>query len=159
LKQPIKQRQWIQSIADCQFPIADGSPCSNSKKAKSIPKIGNRQSTIGNGLSLRKLEPFPGALLTVFLSFLDARVARDQPRMFQGWTQIRIVLKKRSGYAVTNRARLSRWTTARHVNDQIKLISRLRQLQRLADDHAQCFVWKIAIKRLPVNLDFTGAGS
>jgi hypothetical protein len=26
LKQPIKQRQWIQSIADCQFPIADCSP-------------------------------------------------------------------------------------------------------------------------------------
>src|SRR4029450_6039100 len=98
-------------------------------------------------------------LLTVFLSFLDARVARDQPRMFQGRAQIRIVLEQRSGYPVTNCASLSRWTTARHVNDQIKLISSLRQLQWLTDDHAQCFVWKIAIKRFPVNLDFTGAGS
>jgi len=138
-------------ISDCGFREFEDRSCITQNPKSEI--------RIRSLLSLRELEPFPCALLTVLLSFLDARVARDQPRMFQGWAQIRIVLKKRSGYPVTNRASLSRWTATRHINDQIKLISRLRQLQWLADDHAQCFVWKIAVKRFPVNLDFTGAGS
>ena len=133
----------------------------SSKIEVALHKIRNPKSQIRirSVLPFRELEPFPRALLTVFLSFLDARVARDQPCMLEGWAQISIVLEKRASDAVTNRASLSSRTTARHINKQIELVRCLRQLQWLTNDHAQCFVWKIAVKRFPVNLNFAGTRS
>jgi len=110
-------------------------------------------------LPLGKLKAFPSTLLSVLLSFLDARIARYQSRLLQGRTKISIKLQKSAGYAVANRTRLSSRSAARHVDEQIKLIDCLRQLQWLANDHSQSLVGEIPVKRLAINLDISAAWS
>ena len=110
-------------------------------------------------LPLGKLEAFPCALLSVLLAFLDSGIASDQASVFERRPQVGIEFEQGSSYAVTNGSGLSRWTTAAHVDYQIKLVRGFRQLQRLANDHAQRFVGKIPVERLVINLDFAAAGS
>src|SRR5690349_13960049 len=108
-------------------------------------------------LSLRELEAFACALLSVFLSFLDAWIARYESGVFEGGPQVGIELEQRACNAVTDRAGLPRGTTAGDVDHQVKLVRRLRQLQRLPNDHAQRFVGEVALKRFTVHLNFTSA--
>src|SRR5215470_7561312 len=104
-------------------------------------------------LSLRKLEAFPSALLSVLLALLDTRISRYQTGVFEGRTQVSIVLEQSSGDAVPDRASLSCRAASGHVDNQIKLACRFGQLQRLPNDHAQGFVGEIALKRLTVHLN------
>ena len=108
-------------------------------------------------LSLRKLETFPRALLPVLLALFDPRIASHQTRMFESWTKVGIELEQRSRDAVPDRARLSRRATAGHVDNEIKLACRFRQLQRLTNDHAQGFVREISVKRFAIDKEFAAA--
>src|SRR6476659_2609608 len=119
--------------------------------------IGNRKSAML--LALRKLEAFACTLLSVLLSFLDAWIARYETGVFEGRAQVSIILEQRAGDAVPNRTGLTCGAAAGDVDHQIKLARRFRQLQWLADDHAQCFVGEIALKRLAIYLDFAGDGA
>src|SRR6185295_8206439 len=114
---------------------------------------------IGQRLSLRKLKTFSRALLSVLLAFLNTRIACHKTCMFERGTKIGIVFEQRSCDAVSDRSRLARWTTTRNVDDEIKLVRGLSQLQWLTNDHPQGFVWKIPVERFVVNLDFARAGS
>jgi hypothetical protein len=147
-KQPIVLRQWIHS----RLSIAD---CFDARRPL---EIGNRQSKIGNVLSLRKLETFPSALLTVLLAFLDAWIPRHQTGVFEGWAQVSIILEQRTGDTVPDRSSLSRRAASGHVDYQIKLACGLGQLQWLPNDHPQGFVGEVTFKRFPVHLNFAGAG-
>src|ERR1044072_276711 len=97
-------------------------------------------------LSLRELEALAGALLSILLTFLDARVARHQARLLQRRTKISIVLKQRAGDAMANCACLARRSATANVDQNIKFGRGLGQLQRLPDDHAQRFVGKILVE-------------
>src|ERR1044072_8074016 len=110
-------------------------------------------------LSLRKLEPFPRALLSVLLALLDPWIAGHETSMLQSWTKVGVVFEQRSRDAVSDRSRLARWTTTRNVDNEIKLVRGLGQLQRLTNDHPQGFVGEIAIESFVVNLNFAGTGS
>src|SRR6185503_121565 len=110
-------------------------------------------------LSFRELEPLPSSLLFVLLAFLDSRIARHESSVFERRTKVGIVFEQCSRDAVPDRARLSCWTTTGNVDDEIELVRGLSQLQRLTNDHSQCFVWKIPIERFVVNLDFARTGS
>jgi hypothetical protein len=77
-------------------------------------KIKNRQSKMA--LSLRKLEAFPSALLSVLLTLFNSWISRHQPGVFEGRTQVAIELNQGSRDAVTDRAGLARWTTASDVD-------------------------------------------
>src|SRR5918997_440597 len=101
----------------------------------------------GNVLSLGKLEPLPGTLLSVLLAFLDTRIASYETGMFQRRTKVGIVFEQCSRDAVPDRSRLTRWTTTAHVNDEVKLTGGFGQLQGLTNDHPQGFIWKIAVER------------
>src|SRR6185503_11541530 len=79
--------------------------------------------------------------------------------MFERRAQVRVVFHQRAGCAVANRSRLARWTTTSHVDDEIKLVRGLCQLQRLTNNHPQRFVGEVAIESFVVNLNFTSAGS
>src|ERR1041385_1978911 len=79
--------------------------------------------------------------------------------MFESRTKICVVFHQCSRNAMPDRSCLARWTTAGDVDDEIKLVRGLGQLQRLANDHSQGFVGEVAIERFVVNLDFTSAGS
>src|SRR3954462_11578766 len=86
-------------------------------------------------LPLRKLETFPSALLSVLLAFLDSGIAGDQTGVFERLSQVAIILEQRASDAVTNRSCLARRAAARDVDDEVELVRRFRQLQRLANDH------------------------
>src|ERR1051325_597673 len=79
--------------------------------------------------------------------------------MFECWTKIGIEFHQRARDAVPDRSCLARWTTACHVDDEVKLVRGLGQLQRLTNDHSQGFVGEVAIERFVINLNFTSAGS
>src|ERR1051326_135875 len=79
--------------------------------------------------------------------------------MFECWTKVCVVFHQRSRDAVPDRSRLSRWTATRHVDDEIKLVRSLSQMQRLTNDHPQGFVGEVTIERLVINLNLTSAGS
>src|ERR1044072_4497609 len=79
--------------------------------------------------------------------------------MFECWTKVCVVFHQRSRDAVPDRSRLARWTATRHVDDEIKLVRGLSQLQRLTNNHPQGFVGEVAIERLVIDLAFTSAGS
>src|SRR5262245_56232714 len=79
--------------------------------------------------------------------------------MFERRTKIGIVFEQCSRNAVPDRSRLARWTTTGNVDDEIKLVRGLSQLQGLTNDHPQSFVWKIPVESFVVNLDFARAGS
>ena len=79
-------------------------------------------------LSLRKLETLARALLPVLLALFDPRIARHEARMFERWTKVGVELEQGSRNAVPDRSRLARWTTAAHVNDEVKLVRGFSQL-------------------------------
>src|SRR5689334_7483825 len=79
--------------------------------------------------------------------------------MFECRTKVCVVFHQRARDAVPDRSCLTRWTTARHVDDEIKLVRGLGQLQRLTNDHSQGFVGEVAIERFVIDLNFTSAGS
>ena len=54
---------------------------------------------------------------------------------------------------------LASGTAAGHIDNQIKFVRRLSQVERLSDYHPQCLIRKVTVKRLPVDLNFSRAGS
>src|SRR5207245_2337115 len=116
--------------------------------------IKNWQLKIGNArLSLRELEALARALLSVLLTFFDARIARHQSGPLQRGPQLVVVFNQRARNAVTNRACLSRGSAAGNIHYYVELARRLSQVQRLANDHSQRLVRKIRFERLPVDLN------
>jgi hypothetical protein len=79
--------------------------------------------------------------------------------MLESRTKVGVEFEQRSRDAVPDRSRLARWTTTLNVDDEIKLVRGLSQLQRLTNDHPQSFVGEVAIERFVVNFNFTSAGS
>src|SRR5688572_1914584 len=108
-------------------------------------------------LPLRELEAFSSALLSVLLAFLDSGIAGDQTGVFERLPQVAIILEQRASDAVTNRSRLARRAAAGDVDDEVELVGRFRQLQRLANDHAQRFVGEIPVEGFVIDLDLTAA--
>src|SRR5262245_17472327 len=85
-------------------------------------------------LSLRELESLTSALLSVFLTFLLARIACHEAGFFQGRAIIRIVFKQRAGDTVTHRTGLSGRPAAIDVDQNVELADGFRQFERLIDD-------------------------
>ena len=102
-------------------------------------------------LSFRELETLARAFLTVFFTFLLARVARNESGFFQSRAQIDVVFHQRARDAVPHRAGLSGSSAARDVDENVELVRRVSQLQRLMNNHPQGFVRKIIFKLAAIN--------
>ena len=139
-------RQWIENIVDFELPIAN--ECQLDQLTSAIAML----------LPLRKLEPFPSALLSVLFAFLDTRIARHQTCMLERGAKVGIELEQRSRDAVSDRSCLARRTTASDIDDEVKLVRGFSQLQGLTNDHSQSLVGEVAVKRFMVDLNFARAG-
>src|SRR5690349_5238363 len=87
----------------------------------------SNQSGRDNGfkkLSLRKLEALACALLSVLLPFLDAWIACHQAGVFEGRTQVAIILEQRARNAVPDRSGLARGSAAGDIDHEVKLVRR-----------------------------------
>src|SRR3954454_724259 len=109
-------------------------------------------------LALAELETGAGALLAVLLAFLLARIARQDPGRLEAVAQLAVELEQSARDAVPDRAGLARATAARHRDVDVEPLHRLRQLQRLLDDHLQHFVGEVAVERAAVDLHLARAG-
>src|SRR6266536_1637827 len=95
---------------------------SNWRFRNSVTKGANWKSKTGNLSSLGKLKAFTRALLSVFLSFLNARVPRDQTGLFQRRAQVAVIFNQSASNAVTDRAGLTRWPAACYVHQNVEFI-------------------------------------
>ena len=109
-------------------------------------------------LSFRELETLARSLLPVLLAFLNSGIARDQTRLLQSRPQVGVVFHQSAGDTVTNCPRLSRRTTAVYIDQDVEFACRLRQLQWLADNHAQSFIGEINFEGATIDFYFAGAG-
>src|SRR5215213_10239413 len=110
-----------------------------------------------SSLSLRELEALARALLPVLLALLDAGVARDQAGVLERGAQVCVELDQGACDAVANRAGLARGSAALDVDQDVEFAGRLRQLERLADDHPQRLVREILFESLLVDADIARA--
>src|SRR5687768_16452049 len=107
------------------------------------------------GLALGELEARPGALLAVLLALLHARIAREETSLLEPLAQLEVEDLERTGDPVTNRAGLAARTAAVHRDDDVELVDRLRQRQRLLDDHLENFIAKVIVEGAAVDRDRT----
>jgi len=109
-------------------------------------------------LSLRELEALARAFLTVLLSLFDPRIAGNQSGLLQSRPQVRIELNQGPRNAMPDRTRLPGRTAAGNVNNHIKLVCGVRQLQRLANNHSQRLIGKILRKGFTIDQNVAAAG-
>src|SRR5438445_13840204 len=102
-------------------------------------------------LSFRELETLARSFLSVLLAFLDARISCNQAGLFQGWTKVGVILHQSAGNTVPNSPGLSRRAAAIYVYQNVELVNRFCQVQRLANDHAQSLVGKINFKSFAID--------
>src|SRR3954451_6429695 len=86
-----------------------------------------------SGLALRELEAGPGALLSVLLALLHARIAREETGLLETLAELGIVDLQRARDAVADGAGLSRGTAAVDRDDDVELVRRLGERERLLD--------------------------
>src|SRR5262249_3231213 len=89
---------------------------------------------------------------------MSARIASQEPQLFELSTQLRVEFRKGSGDAETSRARLSADATAIGQNQYIELVGGLGRQQRLADHGARRFRLKMLLERRVVDCDVPLAG-
>src|SRR4051795_3983485 len=84
-------------------------------------------------LPFAELEALARALLPVLLAFLDARVARQEAFLLEARPQLEVVLDERAGDAEAQRAGLAGNAPARNRRQDVELIGRFGDEQRLFD--------------------------
>ena len=99
-------------------------------------------------LTLRELLAPTRFVQTDFLPFNFTRIARNEASFRQRRLQCGIVFDQSAGNTVTHGACLTRLTTARHVNLDVKPRNLINKLQRLTNDHAPSHPRKELIDRL-----------
>src|SRR3954462_2127694 len=98
------------------------------------------RETRASGLALGELEPGAGALLSVLLALLHARIAREEAGLLQPLAKLGGVDLQGAGDAMANPSSLAARTATVHRHHDVELVVRFRQRQRLFDDHLQHFV-------------------
>src|SRR4029077_16545869 len=104
-------------------------------------------------LPLRILELLPGTRLPVLLALPHAGVAREQAGLLQRRTQGLVEAHQGAGDPVADGPGLPGRAPATHVDQDVELAERVRQLERLGDDHAQRFAREVVLERSPVDDD------
>jgi hypothetical protein len=110
-------------------------------------------------LSLGVLEPFPGALLTIFFALFRPWVTCYQPGLFQNFTEFRLYGQEASGNPVADRPGLPLDSSSLYVYGYIELPQRSGELERLEDHHFGSFQTKIGIEIPIIDRDSSLSGS
>src|SRR5438105_2829906 len=84
-------------------------------------------------LAFAELETLARSRHAVFLALCGAGVAGQQPLVFEALAQLRVVADERAGDAQTHGARLARDAAAGNGGQNVELVGRFREHERLAD--------------------------
>src|SRR6202000_326068 len=104
-------------------------------------------------LTLRELLPATCLVETDLLTFDFTRIARNKAGARQLRLQRRGVVHQGTRDAVTNRACLTRFATAGHIDLDVERGGVARQFERLAHDHQRRFAREIISDRLAIDDD------
>ena len=96
-----------------------------------------------NSLPLGELEALACALLTVLLAFLHPGIASQKAVLAQGRLQFRIELDDGARKTHAHSSRLSAHSAALGGYDDIHLIAKTCELQRLGGVMLPCMIWKV----------------
>src|SRR6266404_1310711 len=110
------------------------------------------------GSTFRVLLAPPRLVQSHFLSLHLSRVAGHEPRRAERAFKPRIILDQRARNAVAHRARLPALAAAIDVDEDVEPAEVLRQLERLAHDHAAGLARKELVHRLAVDDEVALAG-
>src|SRR5207237_8657416 len=106
---------------------------------------------------LRVLELLARAGLPVLLALAHARVAREQAGLLQRRTKLFVEARERAREAVSNGSGLPRRTATADRREDVELPRRLRDLERLRDDHAQGLTREVVFEGAAVDDDAASA--
>src|SRR6267142_5243691 len=109
-------------------------------------------------LPLAVLELLAGARLAVLLPLARARIAGEEPRLLGRLPQLVVEARDRAREPVTDGASLAGGPAALHGGEHVELAHRVRDRQRLRDDHPQRLAREVVLERAPVDDDMPGAG-
>ena len=109
-------------------------------------------------LALRELEATTGFLAAVFLTFDNTAVAGQEPDLFQGRTQVWLVIGQGLGQAVAHRTGLTRKSAASNVHNNVILTHAVGHKQRLLHDHPQHGAGEIGLERTLIDHNLARAG-
>ena len=110
-------------------------------------------------LAFGELEPLAGALLTILLSLVRARITGQVPGFLQARTKFGIELNQSAGNAQSGGASLSNIPAAIGKDQDIELFGRLRCEERLTHHGSGSFGGEVSFQGTTVDRDraFTGA--
>src|SRR5207302_2786407 len=140
------------------------TPASNSSFIVTSTKPGllrqlSRMQGVGGTSTLAELEARARALLAVLLALLLAGIAGQEPGRLEAVAQLAVVLEQGAGDAVADGAGLPGAAAAFDGGDDVELLRRLGEQQRLLDDHLQDFVREVVVQRAAVDLHDARAGA
>src|SRR3989338_6519144 len=104
-------------------------------------------------LSLRELEAFSGAFLTVFLSLFNARVSCQHSLFFKLSSKVRVNLHQCLCNAMSYGASLTRHAAAVDFNRNVIFPCNCCCCQRLLYNHYQCLRGEIFVERNIVDVN------
>src|SRR5688572_8791926 len=123
-------------------------PCSDQGRAAGRCALGKRKR-----LALRILRRAAGLVQADLLALDLARVARHEAGLAQRGLQRLVVLDQRAGEPEADRAGLAGDATALDRDVDVELLLELRELERLAHDHARRLAAEERVERLAVDDD------
>ena len=112
-------------------------------------------SLVHSCLALGELEALPGALLSVLLALLGARVTGQESGLLELLAQLTVELAEGPGDAMANGTRLASAPAARDIDQYVELGQRIGQLEWLSDNHPQRLVLKVIVDWGTVDLELT----
>src|SRR5688500_6108598 len=121
------------------------------------PATATRTRLTAPTLALAVLELLPRTRLTILLPLAGARIAGEQSGLLQRLPQLLVEARKGARQTVADGAGLARWPAALHRHQQGELPHRVRDGQRLRDDHAQRLAGEVVLERSLVDHDAAGA--
>src|SRR5579883_1978078 len=104
-------------------------------------------------LTFGELEPLAGALLTVLLPLVCARVASEEAEFLQTRTQFGVELHQSSCNTKTGSARLAGHAAAIRQNEEIELFHGFGSRERLPHHGARTFRRKIILEGAAIDLN------
>src|SRR5918993_3590334 len=102
-------------------------------------------------LPFTELEALARALLSVLLTFLDARIARQEAFLLQPGPQLQVVFDERPGDAEAQRAGLTGNTATSDGREYVELLAGLSHDQRLLDLGSVCGGGEGLLDRLAID--------
>ena len=110
-------------------------------------------------LTFEELESCASTAETVFFTFFGTGVTGQEASMFEGRTELGIIVDERTGDTLKDSTSLTGLAAAANIDDDIKVFSHVHEIKRLTKDHAERGTIEVFFNALLVDGDIAFAGT